>query len=207
MLTLYIAKQRFDKDGKILESKVDISRSFVKNFLGCLYRNMAQLNYSMPDIHGDSRNTGYQYNMMPAIQADGGQRVWGYSDSDSTIEKFGDEVGILIGTGTSSVDAQDYSLSAKIDHGLGAGEMEYFGGRVNDVVIEGSGGSDSWFDIERIFRNGSGNPIVIKEYGFSVIAWLYATLIIRDSYSDPGDWVTVQDGEYFKVTYRIKVTV
>jgi len=201
MLTLYIEKQRFGKDGRILESKAGISRSFIKNFLGCLYRQMSNLEYSMLDMNGDARNYAGQINMMSATQADGRQRIWGNTDATT---KYGDELGIIIGTGTSGVSAQDYYLSAKIDHGTGAGEMEYFGGKLNDVVISGN---DSYFDIERIFRNSSGNPIIIKEYGFSVLAHWYPTLIIRDSYSDEGDWVTVADGEYLKVTYRIKVTV
>lgn len=201
MLTLYIEKQRFSKNGRILESKADISHSFVKNFLGCLYRQMANLSYSMLDMNGDAKNYARVVNMMPASQSGGGQRIYGNTD---IVTKYGDEVGIIIGTGTAAVDAQDYYLSARIDHGTDAGEMEYFGGRLNDVVIDGN---DSYFDIERIFRNGSGNNIIIKEYGFAVIANFYPTLIIRDSYSDAGDWVTVADGEYLKVTYRIKVTV
>jgi len=201
MLTLYIEKQRFSKDGNILESKADISHSFIKNFLGCLYRQMSSLSFSMLDIDGNARNYSGHVNMMPAPQADGGQRVYGNEEART---KYGDEVGILIGTGTSAVSAQDYYLAAKINHGTGAGEMEYFGGRLNDVVIDGD---DTYFDIERIFRNGSGDSIVVKEYGFSVIAYRYPTLVIRDSYSGAGDWITVADGEYLKVTYRIKVTV
>jgi hypothetical protein len=155
----------------------------------------------MLDMNNVARDFGSHMNMMPAPQASGGQGVWAKNDA---VSKYGDESGILIGTGTAAVSAQDYYLATRINHGTGAGEMEYFGGIINGVVISGS---DSYFDIERIFRNGSGNPIIIKEYGFSAIARFYPTLIIRDSYSDAGDWVTVADGEYLKVTYRIKVTV
>lgn len=201
MLTLYIEKQRFSADGKILESKADISHSFVKNFLGCLYRNMSGLLFSMLDQDGSTRNYDEHINILAAPQVGGGSRVYAYDD---TVSKYGDEVGILIGTGSAGVSAQDYYLSAKIDHGVSAGEMEYFGGRINDPVIDGS---DTYFDIERIFRNSSGGSIVIKEYGLAIIAEYYSHLIIRDAYAGAGDWITVADGEYLKVTYRIKVTV
>lgn len=201
MLTLYLEKQKINKNGVVLESKVDISHSFIKNFLVCLYRQMSGTSFSLLDMNGDARDHGYSMNMMPAPQAGGGQGVYVRSDA---ITKYGDESGIIIGTGTGAVTAQDYYLAARIDHGTGAGEMEYFGGIVNNVVIDGN---DSYFDIERLFRNNSGGSIIIKEYGFSVLAYTYPTLIIRDAYLEAGDWVTVADGEYLKVTYRIKVTV
>lgn len=201
MLTLYLEKQRISEDGVVLESKANISHSFVKNFLVCLYRQMAGTTFSLLDMNGVPRDHGVSMNMMPAPQADGGQGIYVRGDS---VQKYGDEVGIIIGTGVGAVSAQDYYLGARIDHGVGAGEMEYFGGKLNDVVIDGN---DSYLDIERIFRNSSGNSITIKEYGFSVLALTYPTLVIRDSYADPGDHITVADGEYLKVTYRIKVTV
>ena len=56
--------------------------------------------------------------------------------------------------------------------------------------------------------------MVIKEYAIVVanaeqgsVQNVYPHLIIRDVFTDPGDWVTVADTEYLKVTYRLSVTV
>jgi len=163
---------------------------------------MAQSTFSMLDIDGNARNFSASISLMSIPQAGGDQQVFAYSDNIKG--KTGDEVGILIGDGVGAVTAQSYYLGAEFSHGTGSGEIEYFGGLVNDVVVSGS---DTYFDIERIFRNSSGGTIVVKEYGITVIAGGYATLIARDVYSDVGDWVTVTDGEYLKVTYRVKVTV
>ena len=201
MLSLFIQREVFDPNMRLISSRAELSRSFIKNFLGILYRNMGRLTFSLRDVDGSTRSLDEDDVMMHCPMAQGGGFVF---TQYSYIDQWGYKIGIGLGTGTAVVSARDYCIAAIIPHGTGVGEIKYFGGNINDVVIDGS---DAYFDIERIFQNGSGSSIIIKEFGLAVIAGDYSTLIIRDAYSDAGDWTTVADGEYLKVTYRIKVTV
>ena len=213
MLHLQLQVQTIHPKKGITSSRAWVSRSFVKNFLGILYRNMISgTDWTTYDTGGNARNyANYheQDNIIPCIQGFGGGRVFGYKQYTTTVH--GDDVGILVGNGSAAMTALTYCLHQQVIHGKTSGLLEYSGGFVGDVVVAGA---DSYFDIERIFRNSSGGNVVIKEYAIVVanaeqgsVQDVYPHLIIRDVFTDPGDWVTVADTEYLKVTYRLSVTV
>ena len=205
MFQLHLQAQLFDKRGKLKLSKAWVSKSFLKNVLGCLAPEIDTGNsYDTVDIDANTRSNTEEPNVLYCPQTAGGQYVYGYDD---TNRNFSDKVGILVGTGDAANTALTYTLHQQIDHGKSAGQFEYFGGSFGEVTVDGS---DTYFDIERIFRNSSGGPIVVSEYGVSVLresSTCYPTLIVRDVFTDPGDKVTVADGEIFKATYRMYVTV
>lgn len=204
MFQLHLEAQTIHPEKGITRSKAWVSKSFLKNFLGCLAPQFDQdNNCSVVDTDGNSRSEGYEKNVLYCPMGYGGGFVYGYSE---TTEYKGDTVGILIGTGSAANTALTYTLHTQIDHGTGSSEMEYFGGCMNDTTTVD--GADSYFDIERIFRNSSGGTISVSEYGIVVLrgSTSYRILIVRDVFSG-GDIVDVDDGEYFKVTYRLLVTV
>lgn len=208
MFQLHLEVQTIHPEKGITSSKAWVSKSFVKTFLQILYRNMSKLSVVTIDLSGTNRNP-WPYiptSILNLPQQSGDGRVYAYRQDD---EYFGDEVGILIGTGVAANTALTYTMHTQIEHGITAGKMEYMGGVINDVVVAGA---DSYFDIERIFRNRSGGSIVVKEYGISVLNGhgnygIWPHLIARDYFTDSGDWVTVANTEYLKVTYRLLVMV
>jgi hypothetical protein len=209
MLKLLLEAQVINPKKGVVRSKAWVSKSFVKNFLHLLYNNMITgTAVTATDIDGTPRTAtgGAALTMLRCPQAYGGQRVYAYN---MTTEYFGEDLGVLVGDGSAANTALTYTLHQQIAHGTASGKLEYAGGFFGQPVVSGS---DTYFDIERIFRNSSGGDVVVKEYGIAVL-WQsstysdYPILIVRDVFTDPGDWVTVANGEYFKVTYRLLVTV
>lgn len=212
MLHLQLQVQTIHPKKGITSSRAWVSRSFVKNFLGILYRNMiSETDWTTTDTGGNARNySNYheQQNIIPCHQEFGGGRVFGYNISTTTV--FGDDVGIQVGNGSAAMTALTYTLHQQIVHGKTTGLLEYSGGFVGEVVVAGA---DSYFDIERIFRNSSGGNVVVKEYAIVVANSehgqqpCYPHLIVRDVFTEAIDWVTVANLEYLKVVYRLLVTV
>lgn len=207
MFQIHLQAQVFDKKGRLRQSKAWVSKSFLKNILGCLAPEIdTDNNYDTVDINANSRGNNSKANVIYCPLAAGGQYVYGHGDS---LENTAETLGILVGTGDAANTALTYTLHQLIAHGKSAGQFEYFGGAFGEVTISGA---DTYFDIERIFRNSSGGSIVVSEYGISVFrensyGYCYPTLIVRDVFTDPGDQITVADTEIFKATYRMYVTV
>lgn len=207
MFQLHLQAQVINPKKGIVKSKAWVSKSFLKNFLGCLAPQLDPTNtYETVDTGATTRTNDENGNAIYCPQGYGGGYIYGMSDNQ---EYKGDELGIVIGIGSAANSAITYTLHNQIDHGIGSGEMEYFGGCFDDnPTVDGN---DSYFDIERIFRNSSGGTISVSEYGIIVYrdnqsSYPYPTLIVRDVFSGI-DIVDVDDGEYFKVTYRFYVTV
>jgi hypothetical protein len=73
--------------------------------------------------------------------------------------------GIRVGTGDTAFDHEDYELDTIIDHGTGAGELEYGASTtVSPVYAAGN----ITFSIKRTFVNSSGSSIEVKEVGIAV---------------------------------------
>ncbi|NIT99781.1 MAG: hypothetical protein GWN01_02180, partial [Nitrosopumilaceae archaeon] len=63
----------------------------------------------------------------------------------------------------------------------------------------------TYVDFDRIFSNESGGNVTVKELGISVWNAGNCFLICRDVLG-VGEWQTVADGEYLRVTYRMRVS-
>jgi hypothetical protein len=208
MLKLLLEAQVISPKKGVVRSKAWVSKSFVKNFLHLLYNNMITgTAVTATDVDGTQRSsTGESLTVLRCPQAYGGSRVYAYHQ---TLEYFGEDVGIQVGDGSAANTALTYTLHQQIEHGTASGKLEYTGGFFGQPVVSGS---DTYFDIERIFRNSSGGDVVVKEYAI-VVLWQtssysnYPILIVRDVFTESEDWVTVADGEYLKITYRLLVTV
>ncbi len=201
MLSLLLQTQILDKDKNIIKQKAFIAQSFVSNFLACLMRNMKQNSVTMIDTSTTERTVSVTDNFLSTIIAGGTTEL---SANQQSTGDSADNIGLLVGTSVSATTWNQSSMVSKIAHGTGSGELEYFGGFIGDVVLSGA---DAYFDIERIFRNNSGGSIDVKEFGLVGLISTYGYLYVRDAFTDSGDWATVADGEYLKVTYRLKITV
>ena len=70
--------------------------------------------------------------------------------------------GIEVGTDDTVEDIDDYKLAVQITHGVGAGQLKYGSGTL--VEATNNAGTVS-IVLNRMFSNGSGNTITIKEVG------------------------------------------
>jgi len=210
-MKLYYRVERFDKNnGLISRGRKRESKSFVCAFLQVLYTTFANLSYSIKDISNTVQTQSASVsgplflrgNSYPTTYV---TAYYQYNETNATISVAPSEyVGIVIGTGNTAVTPTDYKLVTRIAHGTTSGKMEYSGTMIYPVVVSAPNAS---FDIERIFRNSSGGSIEIKELGIDSHTLNGANgaiyCIIRDVLSPT---VTVNDGEYLKVTYTFQIT-
>lgn len=90
--------------------------------------------------------------------------------------------GILVGTGTTAVDRDDYALDTLIAHGVGAGQLYYQACTVTGPTAITGGYREA---IARQVDNSSGGSITVEEVGLAIqftytpTATSYA-LILRD---------------------------
>jgi len=113
--------------------------------------------------------------------------------------------GIWVGTGSTAVDRDDYTLGTKIDHGNGAGQL-YYQACVVTAIAAISGGYE--VVISRQFDNNSGSAITINEVGLVVITADYygATkfmMVLRDLISG-GE--AVANGGSVVIRYKLQWT-
>lgn len=111
--------------------------------------------------------------------------------------------GIVVGTGTTAEDFDDYILAAQIAHGTGAGQLSY--GLTGNPAF----GGDKTITWARSFTNGSGSTINVAETGliFRTYQWDTACqdyfLVARDVLDSV---VAVANGQILEVLYLLSVT-
>jgi hypothetical protein len=225
MLTAKLTLERFDKNHRLLEKRVQPSRSFLIQFIEGLYVQHAQIlaagPYAMDDITNTSRNVDAQ-----------GQNSWHYAknnlcmgapggDSDfflatgytqapvnSAIEGY--NIGIVVGTGNNPVAPGDYALQTQVAQGRAAGQLEYGGCEWVNMAFADPNGT---VDLRRYFTNLSGGGITIEEVGIYGSGTLYASAGLGGRAwpfafaRDLTGGVAVADTELLRVTYTIQITV
>lgn len=216
MLKCYVQMEKFGGK-RNWRSRKYLSRSFVKAFLNGFY-NFCQAasnttlntsNSSAAQRAGGTVN-GWFNIFYVNVGGGGGKAMFcfdtnGGGSTPSTAEDC-EDVGIVVGTGSTAVTPTDYALETKVAHGTSSSQLQHFGHLVSEVTVSAPNAS---FDIERIFRNSSGGSIIINEIGLQASSHAFGTtgfnfLLIRDVISPT---VTVANGEYLKVKYTIQVTV
>jgi len=184
-----------DRRGKVTDHRLMKSRSFVRQFLELLYIQAYQIPElicmdvrDIDDVVQDIAESGYTF----------------ASNAGNTDDTFG----IIVGTGTTDPDIDDYHIETKIDHDAApptAGAMQYsavtFGAPASDATT-------SQFTITRNFANGSGGAITVNEIALYVKAYRYEVtyyfMTIRDVI-DGG--IAVPDGQTLTINYRPQATV
>lgn len=201
-LRAYYQIEKFGKNGKKKTPRYK-SKSFVHAFLKLLFMRMSKIDV---DVIDTSNNTETLFstaaNILNINSRDGG----GYYaiDSESSGSSglgYSHSSGIVLGTDSTAVQVTDYKLWGHIIEGTDTGELEHFGQHFTSTEVSGS---NAYFNVERIFRNGSGATIYIQEIGlYSLSSTLTQFCLVRDVVSPS---VAVDDGEYLKVLYKIQVT-
>jgi len=190
----YYQMQIFNGDLKLKKtSRTKRARSFVRAFIQILFTSITGVSYT-------SFNTSNTQKATHTLNKVG---IYGLDLRDySTGVILSDKYGIVIGTSNQAVQITDYALISQITHGNSTGEMEHWGCWINPPIITTSGTQEGYFEVERIFKNNSGSSITIEEIGLYMQGHF---CILRDLVGSGGQ--TVDDGEWLKVKYTIKITV
>ena len=123
-----------------------------------------------------------------------GYQAWALKEDDSH--------GILVGTGTKTVEADDYALESKVPNGVGSGMMLYLSSDVENVEVVGN---EARLVLKRSFINHSGADITINEVGLVVRQFCPEDniLVIRDLIEP----ITVPNDYTLDVQYTLIISV
>jgi hypothetical protein len=142
------------KEGKTVWKHTELSKSWVKNFLGIIRAGMTGDSQSLLDTTGTSRSMS-----VIALAVDG---------------TSGAANGVVVGTGDTPADKADYNLESSIAHGTGSGQLSRGG---NSVDTLGGTDPETRLRIIRVFTNGSGDTVTVKELGLIGYATYYLLLL------------------------------
>lgn len=183
---------------RIIQEVSAISDSFVKQLIDILYRHLSKSDYASTDITGSTNTSGNSGGDLK-IASEGGMS----GQESSSDENYGANLGIQVGTGTTSVTPTDNVLESRIAHGAGTGELYHYGAKCDDPTVADPDGS---FKTTKIFENKSGASITINEIGMysqgNGGCGIYC--ILRDVL---GTSITVANDEILKVEYTLSITV
>lgn len=186
-----------NKKGEVTEHRVMRSKSFVRQFLEMLWLQAVPIN---ENLRYEMRDTGNTLRQM----YESGNNF--YSTAAAGVL----DVGIIVGTGSTAPDIDDYAIETLIDHDAApptAGRMAYSD---QVIAVPASDATTSQFTITRDFVNASGGGITVNEIalytkGYSMRYAAYLTfMLIRDVI---GGGIAVPNGETLTVNYREQAVV
>lgn len=129
-----------DREGRVIRHIKKQMDSFVKNvnWLLNIYDKNA---WVIVDVDGNSANVDP---MTASVLAPAGE----------------DNYGILVGSGSTAFDVDQYKLDSKISHGTGSGQLSYG----EQSIVDYSSSHEQW---QRSFDNNSGGDITVYEIGMA----------------------------------------
>jgi len=185
-----------DTDGNVISHKQILSKSFVRNFMHYIYLNISNgissADWGITTPAPSSRATKYTGGTW--IDYGGNKPIY----CNGSVGN--DNLGIIIGTGTTPPTPDDYKIETLIPHGTGAGQMAYQQVHsVNGVTVSGN---DVMLKISRIFINNSGGTIQPSEVCLYGTISGYSNLISRDVFSAD----TVLNTQTYTIDLEFKYT-
>jgi len=174
MLVAEILIETYNEKGQLSQRLKQKSRSFLKQFIQLIEVQTNQATKTLTDITGTDRSVDTQSENFFCTH--GGGHGWARADYRHVQVE---NLGIVVGSGTTAVTPTDTKLETKIAHGKSAGQLLYLGNALY--------------------------PITINEVGIYALGsqYYYGFCICRDVLTSA---VTVANGELLKVRYRIKVS-
>jgi hypothetical protein len=176
---------------------------FLIAFLGILYRQFCATALSIPNTVNVGISNAESEGHLNCAGAGGLDQWAGGTNTIAEHCVWGENLGVVVGTGVVAPTANDYSLGTKIAHGYTTGKLVHHGGLVDNFSIVGATAS---FTIERLFHNVSGGTIVVSEMGLNALAYdRFNAFAIAKSLL--GSSVSVLDGEILRALCTISQTV
>ncbi|MCR6691590.1 MAG: hypothetical protein MRT15_04300 [archaeon YNP-LCB-003-016] len=174
-----------DENGKIVKYGRHEMHSFLNNFLKFLeafMRSNGTGSVTITDTGGTGR-TVYGTHRDILFHAQMGVLA---PDNDDTY-------GIIVGSGTTPVNLNQYALVSKISHGTGSGQLDYNPITVDDYNVDTSVSPPVYrLRFVRSFANASGATVTINEVGIVVryrcnndLRFLVARDVLPTSYTVP----------------------
>jgi hypothetical protein len=187
----------FNVDGTVKQVIKDDARCFVQNFLrtvlywfGCPANNPASYVVSMRNLSGVMQNYDAKAPIKTGTNVQSGSFV---ADAGIGIITHG----IVIGSGNTTVVADDYKLGAIIEHGSGSGQMDYDAVAFLPMAIVGN---TITISVLRLMSNSGPTAVSVNEIGLYERAVFdnMSLMILRDVLTPT---ISLNPGEAMLVTY------
>ena len=149
------------REGYVEEVRSQLARSFIRNFMRCLYTGFTGTDVNQYDTGGTARKCmlGGIKNIQPSgvIYYESGIAVVPLSGA-------GGATGIVVGSGNVPFDVDHNNLAAEIPHGSGVGSL-YRGQTTFEQPAVSDDGQSATIRVSRAFSNASGSDITVNEIG------------------------------------------
>jgi len=188
-------------DGSIRLQGIQKGHSFVKQYIQLWYVKAAGRLPNYPSKQGANRYPIVDTYGVTKYAYDDDTGYWGTFAAGVGV----DTIGIVIGTGDTTVAITQYALTSKISHGTGVGALQY---SVQSYGAPSATSTMANFVVSRDFTNGSAAPVVIKEAGiYAYCYWPgFYIMIIRDLVNSPA-WITLAVAETMALHYKFQTTI
>ena len=166
-----------DSEGRVVQRGRHEMRSFVNNLLRMLEGFMRAVggvalefwgvvaSTTVIALDGSSQTTWIERYAPDSYYGGGTPMALKAGDND-------DSYGIIVGSGTTTVTLDQYSLASKIPHGTGAGQLDYDPVTVEDLGLDTSVSPPVYrLRVIRAFKNLSGGDVSISEVGLVARAY------------------------------------
>jgi len=203
-LSLFYELEVRDKDGRIISSRREKSRSLLRNF-ALLVRTLLAGNIAGVITHTTldvkvsiTKRDGSTFS-FPSLMYSGEEENAPAVMEAAAMER-NDNYGVIVGAGSTAVTRDDYDLETQYKDGLGANQLVHGKTTVEDV---NGTPPDSVWRVIRTFTNESDATITVREIGLAVLCQGNYVLIARDVLSTPED---IPSAASLTVRYVFKVT-
>jgi hypothetical protein len=188
-----------DKDGKLLQKGKFPAKSWVGNIIGLLS--------GIFSVWATGSSGGVIFSRTDLLDTSGASKAVGLgSGSTPTFGGCGPagdtSAGIVVGSSDASVSIGQYVLGTLIGHGTGSGQLQY-----GATTVEALSKNATWqFRIIRVFTNGSGATVTVREIGLyaklgqSASPYTYSCMFARDVPASP---ISVPAGSTLTLRYII----
>ena len=176
-----------DRHGKVISRERRKSKSFVRGWNETVYVNVTGVSYAVKGTDGGSGPARAPHTLNFNMAEDA-TAYWG---------------GIVIGTGNTAVDIEDFAMESAIGEGTGVGEMNY---QASTVTLSVVSAPNCGFVVDRAFVNNSGGEITVREcglYNYCYSASNFRCCGARDVLAVPQ---AVPNGGSISISYTVRVT-
>jgi hypothetical protein len=202
---IFIRMQVHDKKGDLVIDNKERGHSWTRNFYNYLLSTTADVPGDGSGLFGAGKMSAK--NIAGSVLGNAGS----VSKRDSTIllgygyhnNAANTNFGIVVGTGSTAFNADQYKLDTLIVHGVGSGQLSY----VAMAAPVATYASKVWKNtIKRIMNNNSGEAISVAEVAlYSSFVMFGPNAIVMFERSVLASAVDVPNGAQLTVTYEISM--
>ncbi|MFA5379808.1 MAG: hypothetical protein WC455_28880 [Dehalococcoidia bacterium] len=193
--------------GEVLLDRRERAHSWTRNFYNYLFATALTAPGGNSNNFGAGYMSGKSYTgVVEVVTYDPAYTATPYTYTSTDVGLVGavnaDLRGIAVGGGTTAFSVEDAKLATRIAHGTGAGQLSYAAQAAG--VLSYDSGTKTWtITHSRVFTNGSGNPVDVKEIGIYSFSRFFSSSAVNSLMERTvlATTDTIPDGKTYTVEY------